>query len=89
MSEAATSITIGSDAKKRLEEAIRTALSTRQEIADLRDSLKDLIANVAEEVGIDKKILTEAINTAEKNALSEKKDKLDQVQYVLEVTGYA
>ena len=77
------------DDKKKLDETIRAGLKILQEKADISDGLKDLVKNVAGELGIEAKALNVAITTAFRSTLAKKREEMDTVEDILAVTGYA
>lgn len=79
---------IGPEDKKRLDETVRVGLQQLQEIDDIRESLKDLVKTVSEEMNIKPKNLMSAIRMAHKATLADKKDELDTVEEILHVTGH-
>lgn len=81
--------TIGPDGKKKLETLIAAGLRMLQEMADLRDGLKDATKTVAEELGIKPAILSKVIRTAFKSSLEDDKNTHDAVEEILTITGHA
>lgn len=78
---------VGPAEKKKLDDTITAVLRQLDEIQDIRASIKDLVANVAEELNIKPKTLREAATVAHKAKLAEKKEQHDTVCEILELTG--
>ena len=79
---------LGPDDQKKLEAFMNAAMSQLQEMDDRRESLKDLAKGLAEELGIKSKELMMAAKTAYKNDLAAKKESMDTVIDILNVTGH-
>ena len=80
---------VGPDGKKKLEQFIAAGLRTTQEIADLRDGLKDTAKTLAEELGLEKPaLLLKAVRTAHKSSLEEDKIVQDTVEDILTIAGH-
>jgi hypothetical protein len=75
--------------KTKLKQFMDQGLSVLQEIADLRDGLRDTAKNLAEELDVKPKVLNSALRAAFKSTLEEQKEDLDQVENVLIQTGRA
>jgi hypothetical protein len=75
--------------KTKLVQFMDDGLKVLQEIADLRDSLKDTAKALAEELGVKPKVLNNALRAAFRSTLEEQKEDLDQVESVLINTGRA
>jgi len=81
---------IGPDDKKKLENFITISLRVLQEIADLRDSLKDQAKTLADELGLEKPaVLLKAGRTVFKSSLEADKAIQDTVEDILTITGHA
>jgi hypothetical protein len=78
---------IGPTEKKKLDDTISAGLRQLEEIRDIRESLKDLTKNVAEELNLKPKTIMEAIRVAHKASLADKKLEHDTVVEILEITG--
>lgn len=72
----------------RLKKLVQEGVSVMQEIEDLRGGLSDTIKAVAEEVGVKPGQLRKVIATIHKNSLGEQKDKLDEIEDIIETIGY-
>jgi hypothetical protein len=81
--------TIGPDEKKKLEAFIDAAKRVLQEMADLRDGLKDTAKNLGEELGVKPALLMKAGRIAFKSSLEDEKTSHDTVEEILTVTGNA
>lgn len=75
--------------KTKLNQFMDQGLAVLQEIADLRDGLRDTAKNLAEELGVKPKVLNNALRAAFKSTLEDQKEELDQVESVLVNTGRA
>ena len=75
--------------KAKLNDFMTQGLAVMQEIADLRDGLKDTAKNLAEELGVKPAVLNKALRTAFKSSLEDQKEEMDQVESVLVNTGRA
>jgi len=81
---------LGPDDKKKLEAFLAAYVRISQDIVDLRDSLKDMAKNLAEELGLEKpKPLMMAGRTLFKSSLAADKDLHDTVEEILVFTGNA
>ncbi|CAM6054516.1 unnamed protein product [Sphagnum tenellum] len=81
---------IGPDDKRKLETFIAAYLRVSQEIADLRDGLKDTAKSLAAELGLEKPaLLMKAGRTAFKSSLEADKVIQDTVEDILTITGHA
>ncbi len=79
-----------SDAQKqRIREFITEGMDFKQQAKDINDSLKDLTSNLADELGVDKKALTLALNMAikGKEKIQDNRDIMDDVDAILSVVG--
>jgi hypothetical protein len=76
------------DDTKKLEDFVKAAINQFQEIDDIRGSLKDLAKAVADELAIKPKELMIAARTAFKNDLEDKKNSMDTVVDILNITGH-
>lgn len=79
--------------KVRLTALINEGVQTLSDIQALKDSLKDTVDTVSEEMEIDKKVLNTAIRTAwkstqNKNPLEDTREALDEVEQVLMAAGF-
>jgi hypothetical protein len=75
--------------QKKLTEFIDFGTATLQEIADKRESMKDLAKELAEQWDVKPAILMKAANSAFKDSLQANKDDLDQVETVLQYANRA
>lgn len=80
---------ISNNDQTRLKQFMDQGLNVLQEIADLRDGLKDTAKNLAEELGVKPAVLNKSLRAAFKSTLEDQKEELDQVETVLVTTGRA
>ena len=81
---------LNNDELVKLRDLISKGTATLQEIDDLKGGLKDVIANVAEELNIDKKVLNSAVSTNYKlmrdsAAIEDRKEALTDVEELIEI----
>jgi hypothetical protein len=81
---------LNNDELVKLRDLISKGTATLQEIDDLRDGLKDVVANVADELNINKKSLSDAIRLNYKlirdsAAIEDKKEALSEIEEIIEV----
>jgi len=79
--------------KVRLSALINEGVQTLNDIQALKESLKDTVDTISEEMEIDKKVLNTAIRTAwkstqNKNPLEDSREALDEVEQVLVAAGF-
>lgn len=72
-----------SDEKKK-NEALRAAVIQLQEIADIRESLKDTLKAVAEDLGIEYKHLTKAARIKFKDNLAAQQEEMEAINDILD-----
>jgi hypothetical protein len=82
----------GEDIKK-LKHTIEEAVKVKQEVKDLNEGMKDVVKHVADELNIPVGDLNKAIGIAFKKrenskVLDEEKDKLDEIQAILDLVGF-
>ncbi len=75
--------------KVKLDQFMNDGLKVLQEIADLRDGLKDTAKALAEELDVKPAVLNKALRTAFKSSMEDQKEELDQVETILVTTGRA
>ena len=85
---------LSSGDKARLQSLINEGVQAMVDIAAMKDSLKETIENIAEELDIKKTVLNKAITIAFKNSqnkdkLTESREELDEVEQVLMAAGRA
>lgn len=78
--------------KKRLSECIETGIKVKSDIEALRDSMKDVVDTVAEDLDIPKRVLNKAINIAYKELMQggeidKQNEELSAVEEVLVAAG--
>ena len=79
--------------KVRLTSLINEGVQTLNDIQALKESLKDTVDTVSEEMEIDKNVLNDAIKTAWKssqngNPIEDRREALDEVERVLMAAGF-
>jgi hypothetical protein len=80
---------VGPDNKKKLEAFIVAGLRVSQDIADLREGLKDQAKTLANELGLEKPaLLMKAVRTAFKSSLEDDRAVQDTVEDILTITGH-
>jgi hypothetical protein len=79
---------IAPEDRKKFEGFMTAGLRVMQEIDDLKGGLKDTTKALAEEYGILPRKLTTALRTAYKNTLADKKEEMDVVEEILNLTGH-
>jgi fructose-1,6-bisphosphatase len=81
--------------KARIQGVINTGIDTLREIATLKESLKESVEAVAEELQIEKRSVNRAITMAYKasaknqNVLDDAQNELDTVEELLKAAGVA
>ena len=80
---------ISPDDKKKLENFIDAAKRVLQEIADLRDGLKDTAKALGEDLNVKPALLMKAGRVAFKSSLEDEKTSHDTVEEILTITGNA
>lgn len=76
------------DDKRKLDSFMEAAKRQLQDTDDIKDSLRDMAKNLAEELGVKAKHLMAAARTAYKNDLGQKKEDMSTVEDILNVTGH-
>lgn len=88
-------INLNSEDMAKLKRLIALGVTTKQEIKDLNDSLKETLDEVTKDLNIDKKIVRKAISLAFKVSLKgdkdqiveEERDTLDEISALLDIIG--
>jgi len=73
--------------KEMLKHVLDQGVNTLQEIKEMRDSMKEDVAAVAEKLEIKPSLINKAIRSAHKRNLSEEKNALSDVEDLLSVAG--
>lgn len=81
--------TISDHEKKQLDDFIVAGMKQLQEIEDIKESLKDLTKNLAEEFNCKPKVLSKVLRAAFKQTLEADKEEMEQVESALAATGRA
>lgn len=71
----------------RLKQLIAEGTQVMQEIEDLRTGLNETIKAIAEEIEVKPSQLQKAIKVAHKNSISEEREKLDEIEDILDAAG--
>ncbi len=74
---------------QKLRSYMDAAMRQLREIDDIKESLKDLTKALAEELNIEPKALTMAVRTAYKDDLEAKRESMDTVADILDLTGHS
>ena len=83
----------GAADKAKIQHLINSGIDVMREIATLRESLKDTVTAVADELDIEKKVLNRAIKMAYKsaaqnqNVVEDAQEELDAVEQLLAAAG--
>lgn len=81
-------LSLSGENKQRLTECIDSGVRVLQEIADLRDGLKDTVKTLAEEIGVKPIIIQKTIRVAFKATIQQERETVDIVEEILEATGH-
>ena len=79
--------TLNDEDKKKIKHAIDLGLTVSQEIADLREGLKETVVAVAEELKIKPGVLNKAIRTAFKSSLNKQRQEQETLEELLVAAG--
>lgn len=79
--------TLNDDDKKKIKHAIDLGLTVSQEIADLREGLKETVVAVAAELKIKPGVLNKAIRVAFKSSLNKARVEQETLEEILEAAG--
>lgn len=79
--------TLTQEEKTKLTHVINEGIKVMQDLQDLRESLKDTVTSVAEELDLKPALINKAIKTAYKRNLGEQKNTLDEVEDLLVTIG--
>lgn len=71
----------------RIKQLILEGGQTLQEIEDLNEGLNDTIKAIAEEIEVKPAQLKKAIKVAHKNSMMEEREKLDEIEDILDAAG--
>lgn len=72
---------------ERLKQLITEGVNVKQEIDDLNQGLKDTVKAIAEEMEIKPSQLNKAITIAFRNSLDEEREKMDEIEDILDIAG--
>lgn len=73
--------------QRRLKEIIKDGVTINTEIADLRDSLKETVKAIAEEMDITPASINKAISVAYRDSFQDEYDKFDALETILDTCG--
>lgn len=79
--------TLNDEDKRKIKHAIDLGMTVSQEIADLREGLKETIVAVAEELKIKPGTLNKAIRIAFKNSMKAQSAEVETIGELLEAAG--
>lgn len=71
----------------RLRQLIKEGCSVNEEIDALKEGLSSTVKAIAEELSIKPSQLNKAIRIAYKSSMQEEKDKLDEIEDILDAAG--
>jgi NADH:ubiquinone oxidoreductase subunit E len=80
---------LSSDDKQKLNSFMDAGMKVLQEVADLKEGLRDTAKNLAEEFETKPGVLMKALSAAFKANIEEQKEGLEAVETILQVTGRA
>ena len=86
-------MTFGPNDKAKITQVINQGVDTMREIATLREGLKDTVANLAEELDLDKKLINKSIRIQYKqsqqnqNTLEDMQEELTNLEELLRAAG--
>ena len=75
------------EVKRKMQYLISEGTKTLSEIDTLKEALSDTVAAIAEEFDIKKAVLMRAIRTNYKQSLADDKEKMEEVESILESSG--
>lgn len=79
---------ISPEDRKKFNAFMLDGLRVLQEVDDLKGGLKDTTKALAEEFGLAPTKLSMALRTAFKNSLADKKEEMDFIEEILNITGH-
>ena len=79
--------TLNDEDKKRIKHAIDLGVTVAQEVADLKEGLKETIVAVAEELKIKPSTLNKAIRVAFKNSMKAQSAEVETIGELLDAAG--
>lgn len=83
----ASTDTLSTADKAKLRHGVEEGIKTLQAIDDLRESLKDTLKAIAEELDIKPSVLTKAIKVAYKDSFEDEKEQVDELETILHLVG--
>ena len=79
--------TLSTNDRLKLKNVVEEGLKVTQEVADLKEGLRDTVKAVAEELSIPVKDLNKAIRAAFKSSIDAEKESVDNVEEILHLVG--
>lgn len=73
---------------EKLKEIIAEGSHVLEEVETLKEGLRDTVKSIGEELGIKPSVLNKAITIAHKRNFNEHRDAFDEVESILEATGW-
>lgn len=71
----------------KLKNLVREGIQVTEEVATLKEGLRDTVKAVAEEIGVKPAILNKAIRIAHKAEIEKEREEFDELETILQVTG--
>lgn len=78
---------LGNDEKEKLRNLIDEGVQVEQDVADMKEGLRETVKAVCEELDLDKATINKAIKAAYKANLQDSKDQLSDVEDVLKTVN--
>jgi transposase-like protein len=73
----------------RIKQLIKDGVIVHTELQHLREGLSDTVKAIAEEIDVKPAQLNRAIRIAYKDSLNEEREKLDEIEYILDLYNQA
>jgi hypothetical protein len=77
------------DDKHKLDAFMEAAKRQLQEVDDIKGSLRDVVKSLAQELGVEPRQLMGAARAAHKGDLADKKEDMDTMEDILNITGHS
>lgn len=71
----------------KLKNLVREGIQVTEEVATLKEGLRDTVKAIAEEIGVKPAILNKAIRIAHKAEIEKEREEFDELETILQVTG--
>lgn len=78
---------LNSNDREKLKKVIDEGIKIMQETKDLRESLRDTVKAIAEDLGVEPKHINKAIRVAFKSSINSEKEDIDNIETILQITG--